>query len=124
MSFETAMREDIENTLGCELHPVQLPDPITLPAATYQLIDEVRVTSHQGDSGLPTRRIQINIYAMSYAVASQLDDQLVARYTPGRGTYGQMVVEKVLIGSGRDDIDPTTGRFTRMRDLRFTYKES
>ena len=123
MSFEAALKSQIEAATQRPVYPLLLPQRVTLPASTYQVISETRVRSQDGDSRLPTTRVQVDHYADTYSAAAEMDRQLVARLAPGRGTYGQLIAENIIIESATDDIDPITLRYRRTRDYLLTHKE-
>jgi len=67
---------DVVDIIGTRLYPMRIPQNGSLPAAVYQRISAVPVTSMDGDSGLDDIRIQISCWAATYAQAVDLASKI------------------------------------------------
>lgn len=63
---------------GAEVHPVIAPDATPLPYIVYQRIVSNTENVLDGDSGLVNTRIQIDVYARTYAQAVAVMGQVDA----------------------------------------------
>lgn len=51
---------------GTRVYPVVLPQATDFPAVTYQVITEQRDYKQEGDDSVPTRRVQVDLWANTY----------------------------------------------------------
>ena len=107
-------------------YPVRLPQPpIIYPAITYQRVDSVGVYAHSGYSGLQNARIQLTIWAQTYAQGDAIETVLRAQPPTGingfRGTQSGLQIDRIFLTDGLTDFDTDTSIHQRTIDLLIGY---
>lgn len=123
MSFLTDLKIGLETITAMLWYPLVLPQQPTLPAGTYQLISTVRGQSHNGDDGLPVRRVQLDVYGMTYAAVDAKSNLIESAFKNGKLTLGNTTIQHARMSNVMDGIDPTTGRYRKTLDLLLTAME-
>jgi len=106
VSIEVAVYNRLTSELDIDVFPLVLPPTITLPACTFRRVSGVPEYTHNGDSLLERIRWQFDIWADTYAEASQQGDTLRAAWS---GYSGQVYeAPAIYIGAafilGRRDL--------------------
>lgn len=122
MSLISDLKTGLETILDMAVYPINIPAGATRPAASYRIISTVRPGSHDGDSGLPTARVQVDIEEERALIVETAGDALVDALRPGRVTLG-MLDARVRVENDFTDYDPELRRYRRTMDLMLTYKE-
>ncbi len=63
---------------GARVYPMTAPDAVASPYITYQRISSNTENVMSGDSGLTNTRMQIDVYATTYAQATSIAAQINA----------------------------------------------
>lgn len=103
-------------TTPMRYHAVRLPQNPTLPAITYQLISTPRVMSHSGYSNLAMPRLQMTIFALSYATRNAVSEALRPLLLGFRGTMSGIRVDGILLADERETFEPITQFFENQLD--------
>ena len=112
-------------SVGERVYPLALPQDVTLPALTYQVISDVPTISHSTMQDNPTytglmhgfTRVQFDCYGSTYDEAEALCDELQALAVGYRGYWGEVEVDSVLPDIRLDDLDEGPGLFRVICDL-------
>jgi hypothetical protein len=126
LSLGAAIHEFLSSGLsvGERVYPRKLPQGVTLPAVTYQLIDDVPVSIHDLAQTHPLytgkryqeSRVQFNCYADGFDQAEALSDELMTVITGAAGPWGDVRVGSVLPALSLDDYDELTQSWRRITD--------
>lgn len=69
----------LSGLMSDRIFPIELPETNrTFPAAVYQIIDNPRQATQDGDSGTTLARVQVRLYAATYQECCDLRDAMVA----------------------------------------------
>jgi len=127
MSFAAGIYTFLSDNLsvGERVYPLTLPQGVTLPAITYQVVSDVMTTSHSTAQDHPTwtglarsdSRVQFDCYGSTYDEAEALCDELRLLTVGYRGTWGEVEVDSVLPDVRLDDWDETPGVWRVIQDL-------
>lgn len=74
--------------VGSRIYWVDRPQGSALPAITLQTISGERPQTHDGFQGLRSSRVQMDVWATSYAQARQITDAAVAALAPDETSNG------------------------------------
>jgi hypothetical protein len=113
-----------ELSVGDNVFPLTLPQSVTLPAMTYQLVSETPTVTHDWQQDHPLydgrryeeARVQFNAYGRTFDEAEALSDELKAAITGYRGPWGDVQIESVLPALSLDDFEPETRNWRRITD--------
>lgn len=114
--------------ISTRFYPMRLPETVTMPAATYQMVGGgSRVGQHRAPSLLPRQRVQLTVFG-SFADCVAIDRALRVALDGFRGTWGTgataTAIESCMCVSGPvDDADPEAGLVWRSRDYFIMWKE-
>ena len=99
--------------LACSnrVYPMRLPQGVTLPAMTYQLVSDAHDYTQTGQSALGDPRYQINCWGSTYGDAKSLAEALIAQISGYKGSMGSATVYTAFMEDNRDNVDPVTGRY-------------
>lgn len=111
-------------SVGERVYPLTLPQGVTLPALTYQLVSETPSPTHQWQQEHPLydgrryeeARVQFNAYGQTFDEAEAVANELKAAITGYRGLWGDVQIESVLPALALDDYEPGTGLWRRITD--------
>jgi hypothetical protein len=70
----------VTSLVGSRLNPVRIPQESTFPAISYNLVSLVANPTNSGHSRTEFARVQVNIYATSFADAIELSGQVRAAF--------------------------------------------
>lgn len=112
-------------SLDGRVYPLTLPQDVTLPALTYQVISDIPTVSHSTIQDVPTftgvrhafSRVQFSCYDESYDGAEALCDELDQLAVGFRGMWGDVEVGSVIPDLRLDDWDEQPGLYRVIRDL-------
>src|SRR6185295_13120208 len=93
--------------IGDRVHPVPLPQNVTYPAVSYQLISRNRETAFGVDPLLATSRIQVNAWASTYTAVKALAEQIRLALERFRGTVLGIEWQDTLLDGETDLYDDT-----------------
>ncbi len=72
----------IDALMGGRLFPMELPDSNRIfPAGVYQIIDNPRQATQDGDSGTTFARVQFRLYAHTYLETVAMRNAIVSAYS-------------------------------------------
>ena len=115
---------------AARVFPLQLPQRVTYPAVTYQLISRPRLYAGGGNAGLTPDRVQFGIYDPDFAdvvsVAQALKTLWEAFVGTVAATAGNVVILGVHFLDERDFHEAaadTAGRYVRQLDARMWWQE-
>lgn len=115
---------------AARVYPVQLPQRVTYPAATYQLISQARTYAGGGNAGLSPARVQFGVVSPTFATVVTVAEGLRTLWEFYHGTVaataGNVVILATLFLDQRDFFDAaanTSGLYTRQVDVRFWWRE-
>lgn len=127
MSLGAGIYEFLSDNLsiGERVYPLTLPQDVTLPAMTYQVISDVPTISHSTAQDHPTytgtqrsdTRVQFDCYGSDYDEAEALCDELRQLTVGYRGSWGTEEVDSVLPDVRLDDWDEAPGVWRVIQDL-------
>jgi hypothetical protein len=117
-------------SVGERVYPLTLPQDVTLPALTYQVISDVPTVSHSTMQDHPTytgvrhsfTRIQFGCYGRSYDDAEALCDELAAFAVGYRGSWGDVEVDSVVPDLRLDDFDEAPAIYRVIQDLIVSHR--
>lgn len=105
------------------IYPKRLPLDPSLPAITYDLIDQERKQSHSGYSGLNQARIQVTIWGEGYDSTQAILDQVLT-FIGYKSILGATRIDGILATPERENYDTDTQVDQRMIDLMIWYGEA
>lgn len=117
-------------SVGDRVYPLTLPQDVTLPALTYQVVSDVPTVSHSTMQDHPTytgtrhsfTRIQFGCYAADYDTAEALCDELAAFAVGYRGQWGDVEVDSVVPDLRLDDWDEAPAVYRVIQDLIVSHR--
>jgi hypothetical protein len=107
------------------VYPLTLPQGVTLPAITYQVISEIPLRSHSTAQDHPApdlvplgeTRVQFSVYGQDYDEAEEVMAVLKTAISGFRGLWGDVDVQSALPDIGLDDYEPDTRLWRRLVDV-------
>lgn len=129
MSIEQALvtlikaSAEYQSAAAGRIYPAVLPQGVTLPATTYDLISANRVQSHRGLSGATSARYQFTVFASTRGAAETVANILITALVGERLTVGDVFISGMYFAddSERADYDPDTQWHRRMFDIYALY---
>jgi hypothetical protein len=131
--IEKAVTVELENNtplkalINKRVYWNKLPQEVTLPALTLQVIDGKAIQAHSEPSCLPTIRLQITAWGTTLDTVVSVSKSAKNAIDGHRGTWGSggyvTSVESVRYSGKRDFTDPDTGLTYRTQDFQIMYKE-
>lgn len=98
----------ITSVVGSRIYPIKMPDNVTLPAISYQLVAGEQIESTEGSSGLAAFVFQIDCWARGVAQVKALGEAVRLALQGFRGTQAGVVVNGVTEWSSFEDYDSDT----------------
>lgn len=124
--IEVALREELRHLVNGRMFPLVIPEGVTQSAIVYQRISTRRYPTFEGDAGLITPRIQLDIYAPDYGQAKELAQAVVDEIESWDGTIGtdaeQVTGASALPTNEFDAYEPDTKRYRVMVEVEVTHK--
>lgn len=96
----------VPDLIGTRLRPNRLKQSDVLPAVTYTVISKVTDYGLDSSSGLPVKRLQLDVWASTYVSAQTVADKLRFLLDGYRGSMGDVVVQCSRVEDVRDDYVP------------------
>jgi hypothetical protein len=137
MSLEAALRTyfladpDLLSDFGTRYYPMGSPQNPIYPAVSYQKIDAVDTTSHQGYSGLTVTRFQLTVWTKSFSQNLAVGDRVKNRvryYSRNRDSFSRMLsgipVDSLWIAGDVPLYVPETGEYQRIIDFFIAHSEA
>lgn len=122
-----AQAAGVSAVVGDRIHPVPLPQGVTLPALGYT---HVSTREHTGDGSasaayvLCTSRIQVDVLAKDYPTQKSLLDEVRKACNYQRGIIAGVTVVSVLrAGVAHDERDDDMRVYRQSIDFLVTYQE-
>lgn len=106
----------IAAVVGTRVYPVMLPQKPVLPAVRYTTISSSRVVSSQRDLALAAPRIQVDVFASTFAAADNLAQLILRRLSAARGRFGSAPVQGAFFESERTGYEPESELYFVSRD--------
>ena len=108
--------------IGTRLYPEVLPEGVTLPAVTYQIVSLADTADAAGgDNLMDTNRVQLTSYAATKAAAANVDRQIRAAINGYRGSMGTVVIEGCWRVNQIANYDPLPQLRQVISDYEITY---
>jgi hypothetical protein len=104
-------------------YPLTRPENAVYPCVTYQIISDPRTYTHDGDTGAIVARIQVTVWAKTYAALTQVSEALIGGLSGYRGLMGTVDVNGVFIPNAVDGYQPDTRLYNRNIDVLPQYYE-
>jgi hypothetical protein len=129
MSVQTAMvaiktaNSTLNTLIGTRFHPDALPQNVTLPAVTFQVISRTREHAFQGRPHLSNTRVQVDGYAATSAARTTLRSALIGAFLPTtrvNGSWGGETLFDIRIENeieGIEQMDTQTQAYRITMDL-------
>ena len=115
---------EITNDIGTRIEPLQLPDHPTLPALVYQRIDRTEDHGHDGPTGAPGARLQIDIYANTYAVIKRIATNLRQTLNGFAGTLQGIVIEHITLVNEIEQPEAAPANYRMTQDYIINWQET
>lgn len=111
--------------VSSRVYPLRAPDGVAAPFIVYQRISGVRWRTLSGACGIAQPRIQIDVYAATYAGAKALASAVRVALDGYRGIVAGVRIGGITLETDQDlledDIDPVLHRVTM--DFMVTHDE-
>jgi hypothetical protein len=112
-------------SVGERVYPLTLPQRVTLPAVTFQVISDIPTLSHSTAQDHPAwtgaertdSRVQFSCYGSTYDEAEALCDELRSLAVGYRGSWGDVEVDSVIPDLRIDDWDQEPGVWRVIQDM-------
>lgn len=105
----TAGITSLIGTSPARIYPNAIPQTATLPAATYQLVSDVREECMVANAGVRHARIQVTAVASTYLAARTIADAFAAAFNRWSGTSASTVVQQCWIENAAGNLDQNVG---------------
>jgi hypothetical protein len=126
MTFGEGIYSFMSATLstGNRIYPLTLPQGVTLPAVTYQVVSETPLNTHSTAQDSPTHvveiqttRVQFSFYGRRYSETEALANEFKASVLGYRGAWGNVDVQAAVLELALDDYEPETKLWRRIVDV-------
>jgi hypothetical protein len=104
-----------------------MPDNVTLPAVTFQVISAPRTSVFGEDTGDVRARLQFDVWAENFGADNQaleIADQLRAAFQRYTGTLDGTLINDIMIQSERHEWDDKALLYRLSFDFIIWYEES
>lgn len=108
--------------VGARVYPGLLPQDVTWPATTQQLISDVAESAMGSDAGVRHARVQLTAWAESYEGAAALRDALFAAFERWRGTAAGVTVQDTFVSEQPEFYDDTLAVYAAPLDAIVHYE--
>ena len=129
MSLEEALYTKLSGTsaltayCGTRIYPNVLPENVTFPAVSYQLIASEHLHHVDGVSTLKSALVQIDCRAASYSVVTAMARAITAALDGLRGTVGTLDVQGIFHEDEQDLPEPDLGVLRRVLEFNIHFVE-
>lgn len=104
--------------IGTRFYPLRLPQGPTFPAVTYQTIFGTSLVTHQGAADYGRRRLQLDCWAQSYAVAVAIKEAIREALLDDPGLEGTRIINDM------DVPEPEPVIWRRMLEISIWHTEA
>ena len=113
----------VQALISSRMYPTMLPQAVTLPALTYQVVSATRAPTMRHNDNLPTKRIQIDAWSRSVDEARAVAEAIRAlfHYYERGDITG---VQGVFLQDEREDYEPDTLLYRVSRDYMVHHAEA
>lgn len=110
--------------VATRIYPEVMPQDVTLPAATYQLIDRNEVVARPDKATLRLirGRIQVDCYATSYAGVKAVEAAVIQAMYGFNRTVSDAVIQ-TRVADSRDAVQEEEGSWHSSIDASITFNE-
>lgn len=128
LTYKVTQNAGVIAVISTRFYPIALPQTVTLPAATYQLISGVPIGKHDSKTVLPKSIVQITCWGTTFAEIVSVDKAIKDAIDGQKGnwgtsTYVTSVKHCIAKTTPRDTRDATTGLHIRSRDYSIMWAE-
>jgi hypothetical protein len=111
--------------IGDRIHPLVIPQGVSLPAVTYQQITGLRVQNLASPQGMVRTRFQLNCWAETYNEADAVADEIRKTLGGYSGTSAKVYIYTISLDSEGDLIvvSPEIKREGKRLDFVIWFKE-
>ncbi len=102
---------------------VSRPQAAALPAITLQVINEERAQHMAGYDGMTVSRVQVDVWALTYAETKTIAEAIVAAITPAETSNG-VVFTRAFFDGSRDLGENASTQFIHRTSLDFIVHHS
>lgn len=110
--------------LGTRMHPGRLPQTPTYPALVYKRVSGVRVRHLRGPAGLAHARLQLDVYAATYAQGKAVADRIRVVLDDLAADYGSVVVQGAFLLMEQDVFEEAVDKHRVILDYEVWYQEA
>lgn len=96
--------------------PTRAPQGQAFPYIVYHVISDAPTDTKDGASELDVARVQISVFASTYASAVSLSDSIRSTIDRYRGTVESVVVDKIVFENEMDNYDEDAEVYHRSQD--------
>lgn len=119
---------NVSTTVGTRIYD-ELPQGVSYPAISYELIDDFPFTAMDGMIGVAEAYFEIRVHAETRAACTALEEYVRLALGDASGTYSSVVVSYVHSGRGSASverpIDGSDGRnFVHDREYHMYYAQA
>lgn len=108
----------VSSRIASRIYPRVLPQTPTLPAVVYQRLTTTPTHSHDGASDLDMSRLQLDVWADTYAEAREAAIAIRTTLDGERGMWSGMWISAVLLDSADDFFEDATRMWRQRTDWR------
>ena len=91
MTVQETLYTALQSSVGGRLYPLVAPSPVTLPYAVYQVISQVPSNVLSDTPGLFNSRMQVDVFARTYAECQTLKATLRGAMATGFGNAAKEI---------------------------------
>lgn len=119
----------VTDLIGTRLRPGRLKQSDTLPAVTYTVLSELTDYGLSASSGLPVRRLQLDVWGQTYTSAQTVALKFRDLLNGYRGLMGDVYVQCSRVEDTRSDYAPDQQQDDRgvqsiSLDIALVYEET
>lgn len=114
----------LTDLIAQRIHPVTLPEKVTLPALVYSQVTDIQESAMGADSALSHARYTLDAHATTPLAAKQVAKQARLAVQRYRGTLDSTVIQDIFIeNKGTDFYDPQAKLYHCAVDIFIHYQE-
>lgn len=126
MSIETELTTYLKAhiaTVTQRVYPLRLPDSPTLPALTYGKVSAAPEYAHDGPAGLTSERWQFSCWALTYAAARAIANEVKTHLSGYSGDMGALEIGSIFVANEIDLYDPEPAIYHIAVDCIITHED-
>lgn len=108
-ALEVALRSILvtaSTAASTRIYPVYLPQDVTLPAITYQLLDDDPKDNAAGCAGLFMARVQFDVFAETFLAMKSLVDEVRNALMGYTGVVSDVTIKGIRLETKLDMFEP------------------